>query len=361
MVSSAGTTTHTYLYAADGTLIREIVDNPNGTQDIMEFLYDHAGQPYSFVLNNAIYFYVVNLQGDVVRIVDGYGRTVSSYVYNAWGKQISATSSSLSNAANVTAKNPLRYRGYYYDTETKLYYLQSRYYNPEMGRFINADDTTYLGADGTQLSYNLYAYCANNPINRTDTYGNWSGWATAGVIVGAALVIAAITVLTCGVGTATLAGAVAVGAAKGALVGAAVGTAAGAGIGYATTGTLQGAATGAAIGFGAGAIVGAVAGGTSAGLKFGTFSSKTSLAEHFAKHGDEFGDMYSNAQEYADGAKYVIKNGTYIPEKNAYIKFLGNQGKANYAFVGLKSGGRVSTYHVRSVGKMIKDGVSLFA
>lgn len=230
-----------------------------------------------------------------------------------------------------------------------------------MGRFINADDTTYLGADGTQLSYNLFAYCANNPINRTDTYGNWSGWATAGVIVGAALCIAAVTVLTCGVGTATLAGAVAVGAAKGALVGAAVGTAAGAGIGYAATGTLQGAATGAAIGFGAGAIVGAVAGGTSAGLKFGTFSSKTSLAKHFAKHGDEFGDMYSNAQEYADGAKYVIKNGTYIPEKNAYIKFLGNQGKANYAFVGLKSGGRVSTYHVRSVGKMIKDRISLFA
>ena len=70
--------------------------------------------------------------------------------------------------------------------------------------------------------------------------------------------------------------------------------------------------------------------------------------------------MYSNAQEYADGAKYVIKNGKYIPEKNAYIKFLGSNGKANYAFVGMKAGGRVSTYHVRSVGKMIKDGISLF-
>ena len=154
------------------------------------------------------------------------------------------------------------------DTETTLYYLQSRYYDPEMGRFINADDTTYLGADGTHLSNNLYAYCANNPINRTDTYGNWSGWATAGVIVGAVLVIAAITVLTCGVGTATLAGTVAVGAAKGALVGAAVGTAAGAGLGYATTGTLQGAATGAAIGFGAGAVVGAIVGGASSGLGY---------------------------------------------------------------------------------------------
>lgn len=122
VVSSAGTTTHTYLYAADGTLIREIRVNPDGTTDTMEFLYDHAGQPYSFVLNNVIYYYVVNLQGDVVRIVDAAGRTVSSYVYNAWGKQISATSSSLSNAANVTAKNPLRYRGYYYDTEYRWQY-----------------------------------------------------------------------------------------------------------------------------------------------------------------------------------------------------------------------------------------------
>ena len=69
----------------------------------------------------------------------------------------------------------------------------------------------------------------------------------------------------------------------------------------------------------------------------------------------------TNAKDYARGAKYVIKNGTYIPEKNAYIRFLGSQGKANYAFVGMKAGGRVSTYHVRSVSKMVKDGVSIFS
>ena len=108
---------------------------------------------------------------------------------------------------------------------------------------------------------NLFAYCVNNPVNRTDANGNWSGWATAGIIIGTLLCAAAVTVLTCGIGTATLAGAVAVGAAKGALVGAAVGTAAGASIGYATTGTLEGAANGAAIGFGAGAAIGAVIGG----------------------------------------------------------------------------------------------------
>ena len=70
--------------------------------------------------------------------------------------------------------------------------------------------------------------------------------------------------------------------------------------------------------------------------------------------------MYKNAREYAKDAKYVIKNGTYISEKNAYIKFLGTNGKANYAYVGMKSGGRVSTYHVRNVSKLIKDGITLF-
>ena len=130
-----------------------------------------------------------------------------------------------------------------------------------MGRFLNADTIECLGADGSPISHNLFTYCVNNPVNRTDTRGNWSGWATAGVVVGAVLCIAAVTILTCGVGTATLAGAIAVGAAKGALIGAAAGTVAGAGIGYATTGTLDGAATGAAIGFGAGSLVGAIAGG----------------------------------------------------------------------------------------------------
>ena len=125
-------------------------------------------------------------------------------------------------ATTLGLDQPFRYRGYVYDAETGLYHVSSRYYDPEVGRWINADDTAYLGADGTPFSYNLFAYCVNNPVNRTDINGNWSGWATAGVIVGAILCVAAVTILTCGVGTATLAGAVAVGAAKGALVGAAV-------------------------------------------------------------------------------------------------------------------------------------------
>ena len=131
-----------------------------------------------------------------------------------------------------------------------------------------------------------------------------------------------------------------------------------------STGSWNGAGEAALDGMGdgalSGAVTGAVSGGASAGLRYGTFPSKSELTEHFAKHGKEFGGMYTNAKEYAKGAKYVIKNGTYIPEKNAYIRFWGTGRRAEYAFVGMKAGGRVSTYHIRPVAKMIRSGVSMF-
>ena len=81
----------------------------------------------------------------------------------------------------IANKNPFRYRGYYYDTETGLYYLQSRYYDPEVGRFINCDDVNYIGVTGTAISYNLFAYCENNPVNWKDNTGLWRlpNWAKA--------------------------------------------------------------------------------------------------------------------------------------------------------------------------------------
>ena len=197
-------------------------------------------------------------------------------------------------------------------------------------------------------------------MNRSDNLGQLSKLATAGLIVGAVICVAAISILSCGVGTATLAGAIAVGASQGAIIGAGVGVVAGAGIGYAATGKVSGALEGAAIGLGGGALVGAIIGGTATGLTYGTFSSSTALTEHFAKHGIEFGKLYSNASEYAKGAKYVIKNGQYVKELNGFVRFIGTQGKANYAFVGMKAGGRVATYGVRSVASMIAKGVSMF-
>ncbi len=294
-------TTYRYYYAG-GKLMRMTW----GTNTI-DFFYDASGLPYAMKYNGTVYYYITNLQGNVMRIVDASQNIVTSYDYDPYGKVISATGT----LANI---NPLRYRGYVYDQETGFYYVSSRYYDPEIGRWINADDTAYLGADGTLLSYNLFAYCLNNPVNRTDINGNWSGWATAGVIVGAVLCIAAVSVLTCGVGTATLAGAIAVGAAKGALIGAAVGTAAGAGIGYAATGTLEGMATGAAIGFGVGSVVGAIAGGARGGSNYIKASS-------FLKSNG------ANLSEVLSAYKGTPKVQTLKADTTVYRTWGGNSGK----------------------------------
>ncbi len=102
-------------------------------------------------------------------------------------------------AAALGIQNPFRYRGYVYDQETGLYYLQSRYYDPELGRFISADDVAYLGADGDFGSFNLFAYCGNNPVNRTDPDGtDWQDVFVVGVIVVAVGLIILATVSTGG-------------------------------------------------------------------------------------------------------------------------------------------------------------------
>jgi RHS repeat-associated protein len=112
----------------------------------------------------------------VISIVDEHMEVVCTYTYDAWGKVMAITSMTDDEQpdeekVDIGAINPIRYRGYYYDTESGLYYLQSRYYDPETGRFINADDTDYLGASGTVLGYNLFAYCENNPVFYVDHTG----------------------------------------------------------------------------------------------------------------------------------------------------------------------------------------------
>jgi RHS repeat-associated protein len=96
---------------------------------------------------------------------------VVSYVYDSWGKLVSITGS---EALTTGAKNPYRYRGYRYDTETGLYYLNSRYYNPEIGRYLNADNIG--GKVGELGSHNMFAYCLNNPVNMDDPSGHWPKW-----------------------------------------------------------------------------------------------------------------------------------------------------------------------------------------
>ncbi len=136
------------------------------------YLYDEYGSPIGFRYRTPSYsagvfdgyFFEKNIQGDVIGIWDQNGTKVVSYVYDAWGNvTVSGT-----GASGIGAKNPFRYRGYYFDTETGLYYLQTRYYNPSWGRFINADGQF----NGCLLGFNQFVYCNNNPVNLVDDQGD---------------------------------------------------------------------------------------------------------------------------------------------------------------------------------------------
>ncbi len=121
--------------------------------------------------NGVKYFYLKNAQGDVTGLVNASGTQVVSYTYDPWGVPMSTDGTM---ASTLGAANPLRYRGYVYDTETGLYYLSSRYYNPVWGRFINADTADVLGASPGKANWdkNLFAYCDNDPVNRQDNGGD---------------------------------------------------------------------------------------------------------------------------------------------------------------------------------------------
>ena len=139
--------------------------------DMIMFRYDESDKLIGFKYNGTEYFYILNLQGDVSAILDNNGSLVVEYTYDAWGN---CTSINGSMANTLGVMNPMRYRGYYWDSETGLYYLQSRYYNPEWGRFINADEALLLNLNvGDILGQNMFAYCYNNPIMFIDINGMW--------------------------------------------------------------------------------------------------------------------------------------------------------------------------------------------
>ena len=171
-----------YGYDSDGKRITKTVDgtayNYHYLGDLLveltwggnklHFTYDSTG-PLSVNYNGTEYFYVRNAQGDVTGLVTTSGTRVVTYTYDAWGNPLSTTGSM---AATLGEQNPLRYRGYVYDTETGLYYLQSRYYNPGWGRFINADSLIDNRGVHTQ---NVFAYCGNNPVKNIDDNGHLFG------------------------------------------------------------------------------------------------------------------------------------------------------------------------------------------
>ena len=112
--------------------------------------------------------------GDVVAIYTADGTLVGTYEYDPFGRLMSETSNpSYTDTDDILHKNPFRYRGYYYDQETKWYYLQSRYYDPQVKRFINADSTDLLTTDNVNLmQYNLFMYCNGDPISEIDPNGH---------------------------------------------------------------------------------------------------------------------------------------------------------------------------------------------
>ncbi len=132
----------------------------------LHFFYDAQNKPAVVLYDGVAYAYMYNLQGDVIAIVNASGTKVVEYRYDAWGKPISKTGSM---ATTLGTLNPFRYRGYVYDEETGLYYLRSRYYNPEWGRFVNADALYNNGS--TLLNHNRFAYCTNMPVLSYDPSG----------------------------------------------------------------------------------------------------------------------------------------------------------------------------------------------
>ena len=170
-VTGTQTVTHEYL-TLNGKVARETIRTNNTLTGVLDFIYDESGKPFAFKYSTngtsfQTYYYVLNLQGDVVKLIHyipGFEyESVATYEYDAWGNIVSSS-------GRLAEINPLRYRGYYYDSETGFYYLRSRYYDPENHRFINAD--TYASTDSSDaIACNMFAYCLGTPILLQDPDG----------------------------------------------------------------------------------------------------------------------------------------------------------------------------------------------
>jgi len=160
------TNDHEYEYILDGDLVViEIIDET----DYIYYTYDVNNTLISLCYNGVEYYYLSDTQGNIIGLMDQSGDIVVEYRYDAWGNIINWDDISSNPIARI---NPYRYRGYRYDEELNLYYLQSRYYDPSIGRFLNIDDTSYL-SDDTSSSLNLYAYAVNNPVMYSDISGEF--------------------------------------------------------------------------------------------------------------------------------------------------------------------------------------------
>ena len=176
---------------------KNIVHMTSGT-DELHFFYDAQNRPAVVVYNGVPYAYVKSLQGDIVAILDENGNAVVSYGYDAWGAPLWCTGELAETLGKV---QPFRYRGYVFDEETGLYYLRSRCYNPQWGRFVNAD--AEIAVEAKLWDAKLFLYCANNPVRYTDDGGNsfWDVLADCGkALLVAAVVVAVVAVVIAATG-----------------------------------------------------------------------------------------------------------------------------------------------------------------
>ena len=157
----------------DAKILRETWDG-----NTLVPLYDNEDSVCGIIYNEEPYYFQKNLQGDIIGIVDKDSTVVARYSYDAWGKVRSVKNSNndeITSESHIAIINPFRYRGYYFDQGTNLYYLQSRYYDAEVGRFINGDAAEIITVPEQILQINLFAYCGNNCVNENDIYGNAIG------------------------------------------------------------------------------------------------------------------------------------------------------------------------------------------
>ena len=182
-----GNNTYSYAYNVDGQRVSKTVNGItteyfyNGSilagqktgENTLVLMYDNDGTAFGFTYNGTEYYYLKNAQNDVVALVDSNRQIVAKYAYDAWGHIVSVTDAEGNDISaqkdHIGNVNPIRYRSYYYDNETGLYYLKTRYYSPDMCRFLNADGS--IGANQDIHAYNLFAYCSNNPVNFYDPSG----------------------------------------------------------------------------------------------------------------------------------------------------------------------------------------------
>ena len=177
VATCSGTTLTNYILDGDKVLVETWGSNT------IYYTYDVDGTLLSMNYNGNEYFYITNMQGDIIELVDISGNTVVEYKYDAWGNIVYQTPNQ-----SLGDINPYRYRGYRFDEETGFYYLNSRYYNPVIGRFISSDGL--LGKQGDTIGHNMYAYCANNPVMYSDITGyapEWLKWTIGGIVIAGCL------------------------------------------------------------------------------------------------------------------------------------------------------------------------------